>query len=152
VTGWLLPSTGQKIPVQPGWYLPPQKILLAENRFLLVGKGAKNTKEKFRQCFKCAKLLNLMIRTTSCLLCLPILFFYCTSFFPTWFACAHCSIRLQCTKQEFHSSLDYFTRLTFTILASGVLFFSLLWEFQLVLGYFQSSIILLNFSQSLSKI
>jgi hypothetical protein len=24
--GWLVPSTGQKIRVQPGWYLPPQKI------------------------------------------------------------------------------------------------------------------------------
>jgi hypothetical protein len=24
VTGWLVPSAGQKIPVQPGWYLPPQ--------------------------------------------------------------------------------------------------------------------------------
>ncbi len=32
----LVPSAGQKIPVQPGWYLPPQKILLAENRFLQV--------------------------------------------------------------------------------------------------------------------
>jgi hypothetical protein len=28
VTVWLVPSSGQKIPVQPGWYLP-----LAENRF-----------------------------------------------------------------------------------------------------------------------
>jgi hypothetical protein len=37
-TGWLLPSAGQKIPVQPGWYLPPQKIQLAENRFLQEGK------------------------------------------------------------------------------------------------------------------
>ncbi len=31
--GWLVPSAGQKIPVQPGWYLPPQKIPIAENRF-----------------------------------------------------------------------------------------------------------------------
>jgi len=30
VTGWLVPSAGQKIPVQPGWYLPPQKIRLVE--------------------------------------------------------------------------------------------------------------------------
>jgi hypothetical protein len=27
VSGWLVPSAGKKIPVQPGWYLPPQKIL-----------------------------------------------------------------------------------------------------------------------------
>jgi hypothetical protein len=32
----LVPSAGQKIPVQPGWYLQQQKILLAENRFLQV--------------------------------------------------------------------------------------------------------------------
>jgi hypothetical protein len=53
VRGWLVPSTGQKIPLQPGWYLPPQKKLpLAENRFLHAGKGAENTKEKkSRQCF-----------------------------------------------------------------------------------------------------
>jgi hypothetical protein len=37
--------------VQPGWYLPLQKIPLAENRFLQAGKGAENTKEKSRQCF-----------------------------------------------------------------------------------------------------
>jgi hypothetical protein len=31
VTGWLIPSTGQNIPIQPGWYLPPQqKIPLGE--------------------------------------------------------------------------------------------------------------------------
>jgi hypothetical protein len=46
VTGWLVP---------PGWYLPPQKILLAENRFLQAGKGAENTKEKSRQCFTAPK-------------------------------------------------------------------------------------------------
>jgi hypothetical protein len=51
VTGWLIPSAAQKIPVQPGWYLPLQKIQLAENRFLQAGKGAENTKEKSRQCF-----------------------------------------------------------------------------------------------------
>jgi len=28
VTCWLVPSAGQKIPVQPGSYLPPQKIPL----------------------------------------------------------------------------------------------------------------------------
>jgi hypothetical protein len=32
VTGWLVPSTGQKIPVQPGWHLPPQKIPLTHRR------------------------------------------------------------------------------------------------------------------------
>ncbi len=36
--------------VQPGWYLPPQKIPLAENRFLQAGKGAENPKENSRQC------------------------------------------------------------------------------------------------------
>jgi hypothetical protein len=33
VKGWLVPSAGQKIRVQPDWYLPPQKTSLAENRF-----------------------------------------------------------------------------------------------------------------------
>jgi hypothetical protein len=47
----LVPSTGQKILVQPSWYLRPQKIPLAENRFLQTGKGAENTREKSRQCF-----------------------------------------------------------------------------------------------------
>jgi hypothetical protein len=52
VRGWLvLSAAGQKIPVQPGWYLPPQKIPLSGNRFLHAGKGAENTKEKSRQCF-----------------------------------------------------------------------------------------------------
>jgi len=51
LAGWLAPSTGQKNPVQPGWYLPPRKIPLAENRFLQAGNGAENTKEKSRQCF-----------------------------------------------------------------------------------------------------
>jgi len=51
VAGWPVPSAGQKIPLQPGWYLPPQKIPVVENRFLLAGKGAENTKEKFRHCF-----------------------------------------------------------------------------------------------------
>jgi hypothetical protein len=56
VTGWLAPSAGQKIAVQPGWYLPPQKIPLAENGFLQAGNGAENTKEKSRQCFAaCSK-------------------------------------------------------------------------------------------------
>jgi hypothetical protein len=56
VTGWLVPSAGQKIPIQPSWwYLPPQKILLAENMFLQAGKGAENTKEKSRQCFTVLK-------------------------------------------------------------------------------------------------
>jgi hypothetical protein len=35
-----------------GWYLPPQKILLAENRFLQPGKGDESTKEKSWQCFR----------------------------------------------------------------------------------------------------
>jgi hypothetical protein len=51
VIGWLVCSVDQKIPVQPGWYLPQQKILLAENMFLQAGKGAENTKEKFWQSF-----------------------------------------------------------------------------------------------------
>ncbi len=51
MTGWLVGSAGQKIPVLPGWYLPPQKIPLSENRFLQAGKGAENTKEKSRHCF-----------------------------------------------------------------------------------------------------
>jgi len=41
VTGWLVPSAGQKIPVQHGWYLPPQKIPLAENRFLQQARELK---------------------------------------------------------------------------------------------------------------
>jgi hypothetical protein len=55
VTGWLAPSAGQKLSVQPVWYLPPQKIPLAENRFLQAGKGAENTNKKSRQCFKVTK-------------------------------------------------------------------------------------------------
>ncbi len=51
VTSSLVPSAGQKIPVQPGWYLPLEKIPLAANRFLRGGRGAENTKEKSRQCF-----------------------------------------------------------------------------------------------------
>jgi hypothetical protein len=51
VRGWLVLSACQKIPVQPGWYLPPQKIPLSENRFLQAGKGAENAKEKSKQCF-----------------------------------------------------------------------------------------------------
>jgi hypothetical protein len=48
VTGWLVPSAGQKIPVQSGGYLPPHKIPLAENRFLQAYKEAENTKEKIQ--------------------------------------------------------------------------------------------------------
>jgi hypothetical protein len=48
VTGYMVPSAGQKIQVQPGWYLPPKKISLAKNGFLQAGKGAENTKEKSR--------------------------------------------------------------------------------------------------------
>jgi hypothetical protein len=46
VTGWLVPSAGHNILAQPGWYLPPQKIPLAENRFLQASKGAK---EKYNE-------------------------------------------------------------------------------------------------------
>jgi len=56
VTSWLVPSAGQKIPVEPGWYLPLQEIPLAENRFLQAAAGAENTKEKPRQCFKCVEI------------------------------------------------------------------------------------------------
>ncbi len=42
VTGWVVPSAGQKIPVQTGWYLTQPKIPLAENRFLQAGKGWKS--------------------------------------------------------------------------------------------------------------
>jgi hypothetical protein len=52
MTGWLLPSASQKTTIQHGWYLPPQKILLAGNRFLQAGKGAENTKENSWQCFR----------------------------------------------------------------------------------------------------
>jgi hypothetical protein len=47
LAGWYLPLV-RKIPVQPGWYLPPQKIPIAENRFFKAGKGTENTKEKSR--------------------------------------------------------------------------------------------------------
>jgi hypothetical protein len=43
VASWLVPSACQNIPVQPAHYLPPQKILLVENRFLQASKGAENT-------------------------------------------------------------------------------------------------------------
>jgi hypothetical protein len=63
---YLVPSAGQKIPVQPGWYLPPQKILLAENRFLQTRKGAENTKEKSRQCFTVGvQLLRLKVHSSA---------------------------------------------------------------------------------------
>jgi hypothetical protein len=52
-TGWLVPSACQKIPIQPDWYFPLQKVLLAKNRFVQAGKGVENTKEKSRQCFTC---------------------------------------------------------------------------------------------------
>ncbi len=57
VIGWLVSSV-QKIPLQPGWHLPSQKIPLAEIRFLQAGKGAENTKEKSRQCFASALCSN----------------------------------------------------------------------------------------------
>jgi hypothetical protein len=46
VTGWLVPSAGQKILVQPGWYLPRHKIPLAENRFLEGGRELNKYKGK----------------------------------------------------------------------------------------------------------
>jgi hypothetical protein len=51
LTGWLVPSIGQKIPVQPSWHLRPQKIPLVGSRFLQVGKGAENAKEISSQWF-----------------------------------------------------------------------------------------------------
>jgi len=50
-TSWLVPSAGQKIPVQPGWYLPRWKIPLDESRFLHACKGYKSTREKIGECF-----------------------------------------------------------------------------------------------------
>jgi hypothetical protein len=61
VTGWPVPSTDQKIPVQPGWYLPPQKIPLVENRFLQAGKGAENTKEIIQAVLYCTRSIYLSI-------------------------------------------------------------------------------------------
>jgi len=58
VKGWLVPSTGQKIPVQPGWYLPPQTIPLAENSFLQASNGPENTKEKSRQELYVTKMME----------------------------------------------------------------------------------------------
>jgi hypothetical protein len=46
VTGWLVPSAGQKIPVEPGGYLPLHKIPLAEYRFLQTYKGAEKMQSK----------------------------------------------------------------------------------------------------------
>jgi hypothetical protein len=42
-----------------GWYFPLQKISLVENRFLQAGKGAENTKEKSRQCFRIENLFDI---------------------------------------------------------------------------------------------
>jgi hypothetical protein len=47
----MVPSAGRKIRVQPGWYLPLQKLHLAENRFLQAGKGAENTKGPISETF-----------------------------------------------------------------------------------------------------
>jgi hypothetical protein len=38
-----------RLPVEPGWHLPPQMVPLAEKRFLGAGRGAESTKEKSRQ-------------------------------------------------------------------------------------------------------
>jgi len=54
--GPLVPSAGKKIPVQPGWYFPQQKIPLAENKFLRAGERAENTKEKSKLCFTIAEV------------------------------------------------------------------------------------------------
>jgi hypothetical protein len=75
VTGWLVPCAGQKIPVQPGWYLPPQKIPLAENRFLQA--GAENTKEKSRQCFTTLRNIQHLIMN------LAMLYFFSFPFLLT---------------------------------------------------------------------
>jgi hypothetical protein len=60
---WYLPLV-RRSPVQPGWYLPPQKdSLLAENnRFLQTRKGAENTKEKSRQCFALLLVFNQLLQ------------------------------------------------------------------------------------------
>ncbi len=74
VTSWLVSSVGQKIPVQLGWYLPLQKVLLAENRFLQAGKGAENTKENFWQPFLwwvvCSSTVLVENWSNSCFQCL----------------------------------------------------------------------------------
>jgi len=41
MTGWLIPSAGQKIPVQPGCYRPPQRIPLAETGFFSPARKLK---------------------------------------------------------------------------------------------------------------
>jgi hypothetical protein len=70
VTGWLVPSAGQKIPEQPGWYLLLQKVPLAENRFLHAANGAENTKEKSRQCFPCRSDVSRCHQNLVIILCL----------------------------------------------------------------------------------
>jgi len=70
VTGWLVRSAGQKIPVQPGWYLLPHTIPLAENRFLQPGNGAENTKENPRQCFPCRSDVSPCHQNLVIILCL----------------------------------------------------------------------------------
>ncbi len=45
-----MPSHGQKIAVEPGWYLPAQKILLAETAFFRQVMELK-IQRKSRQCF-----------------------------------------------------------------------------------------------------
>ncbi len=68
---YLVRSASQKIPVQPGWYLPPQKILLPEHAFLQTRKEAENTKEKSRQCFTIVGVqrLRLKVLHTVCRFC-----------------------------------------------------------------------------------
>ncbi len=51
VTGWLAPSAGQKILVLAGTFHPKRSPLLKAG-FFIAGKGAENTKEKSRQCFR----------------------------------------------------------------------------------------------------
>jgi hypothetical protein len=55
MTIWLVHFASQKIPIQPGWYPPWQKIPLAENNFLQTSKGDENTNEKSTQCFMLKK-------------------------------------------------------------------------------------------------
>jgi len=43
------PTIVFRLPVQPGWHLPPQMVPLAEKRLLGAGRGAESTKEKSRQ-------------------------------------------------------------------------------------------------------
>jgi hypothetical protein len=58
-TSWLVPSAGQKIPVQPDWYLPRWKIPLDESRFLHACKGCTKYKGKNWAVFYVTQNINL---------------------------------------------------------------------------------------------